>query len=72
MTIKKKRKKRSPIWKLSKSEFINLINKSNTFREVLSFFELDGHPGNYKTLKERIKEEGIDTNDLLARSEVGS
>ena len=53
------RKHRSPIWSISKEELIHLLEKSNTFTEVLAFFDLKNKGGNYKTLTNRLKHEGL-------------
>jgi Zn finger protein HypA/HybF involved in hydrogenase expression len=60
----KERKKRSPIWKIERELLEKIINKSETFREVLEYFNLANHGGNYSTLKKRIETENIDISHL--------
>jgi len=62
------RKHRSPIWGVSLDEFKEIINKSNSFTEALSYFGLKNKGSNHITLKNRCKEEGIDLSDLKTRS----
>jgi transposase/Zn finger protein HypA/HybF involved in hydrogenase expression len=66
-------KRSSPIWLISKDRFLYLINGSNTLSELLvkiGLGPLSG--GGYKTLRQRIKEEGIDISDLRNRSKLES
>jgi len=56
--------RRSLIWKISKEEFEKVIKKSNSITEVLSCFGLKNIGGNYKTLKKRLIEDGIDYSHL--------
>jgi 5-methylcytosine-specific restriction endonuclease McrA len=65
-------KKSSIIYEVSKEKLINIINKSNTFGEVLSFFGLINKGNNNKTLKERIKSEKIDIQPLIERRKIYS
>lgn len=57
---KKTRAKRSPIWKISKEDLINLLSISDTLSQVLAFFGLKNIGSNYKTLLDRLKFEVID------------
>jgi len=53
-------KRKSVIWKLSKQEFNSIVQESSSYKEVLikmGFAIKSG--GNYKTLKQRILEDGI-------------
>lgn len=54
-----RRKKRSPIWKLPKSDLTLLVSESNTFSSILRFFGLKNIGGNTATLRRRLDEEGI-------------
>lgn len=56
--------KKSPIWKVPKTEFQNIIKKSETLKEVLMHFGLQNSKGNYKTLHQRIKAEEIDISHI--------
>jgi hypothetical protein len=61
------REKTSIIWKLSSNDFVSLIKKSNTYTEVLSSLGLPTKSGgNYKTLKKRIAQGGIDVSHIEA------
>ena len=54
------RNKISPIWRLSKDQFQSLIEKSNTIGQVLAYFGIENHGGNYKTFRRRCEQDGID------------
>ncbi len=58
------RKRTSNIWKCPSAEFKSLIEKSESYAEVLRFFKKENKGGNFKTLKARIKEEGVDTHHI--------
>lgn len=58
------RKKTSPIWEPSKKEFQDIINKSNSFVDVLKHFGLDPYSGNHRTIKARIERDDIDLTKL--------
>lgn len=53
-------KKRSPIWTCSKKQFKDIIKKSNSVSEALSFFGLKNIGGNYNTFWSRFTHEGLD------------
>ena len=55
------RQKRSPIWKISRNELEELVSQSQTIGDVLSFFGMKNHGSNYKTLKNRLDADGIDS-----------
>ena len=59
----------SPIWKVTKEEFVTIVNSSNTVKEVLENFGLQSKGRNYETLKKRCDEEGIDYSRLLINAE---
>jgi RNA polymerase subunit RPABC4/transcription elongation factor Spt4 len=54
------RKKRSPIWRLPSDDFNSLVRSSKTINEVLAFFGLRNKGGNYRTLRTRAVQEGIE------------
>lgn len=54
------RPKRSPVWKISREELIELVEKSQTLGEVLAHFGMKNHGSNYKTLTRRFEEDEID------------
>ena len=58
------RQKTSPIWKISKEEFRELILKSKTYKEALGFFGLKNRGHNFRTLKRRILEDGADDSQI--------
>ncbi len=53
--------KRSLIWLLPIDKFRNLIRNSESYSEILRYFNKHNKGGNLNTLKRRIKEEGINT-----------
>lgn len=61
------RKKTSLIWKCSKEEFQDIVNKSNSITECLSYFNLSNKGSNSETLKERIKHDNIDATSLYKK-----
>jgi hypothetical protein len=62
------RKHRSPVWKVSSEEFREIIDQSDTMRQVLSHFGLESKGSNHITVKNRCKEEGIGLSGLKERS----
>lgn len=54
------RKRTSPVWKIPKEDLERLVEKSITINEVLKYFGLMSKGGNFKTLKQRLKEDKID------------
>lgn len=54
----------SPIWKMPKEEFRTLVESCQSTTEVLAHFELHNKGNNYKTVKARIKEEGLQPTHL--------
>jgi len=61
------RKRTSPVWLKSKNEIQKLLNESSSFVEVLEKLGLCGHSGNHRTLKERIKLDNLDTDELVRK-----
>jgi Zn finger protein HypA/HybF involved in hydrogenase expression len=57
-------RKTSPIWGPSREEFQEIVNKSSSFVEVISHFNLNPYSGNHKTLHTRILEENVDISIL--------
>lgn len=62
MTVKKTRKKRSVLWKVEKDELQNLLDSSNSYREILEYFNMSVSCGNYKTLNLVISDYKLDTS----------
>lgn len=64
--MKKKRlnARRSIIWKISRDSLVDIIKNSNSLIEALSHFNLRNIGGNYKTLKQRLEEDGIDYSHI--------
>lgn len=56
--------RRSLIWKVSREKLIDIVKKSKSITEILFQFNLKNIGGNYKTLKKRLQEEGIDYSHL--------
>jgi hypothetical protein len=56
--------KRSIIWKISKESLIEIVQKSSSIREILSYFNLDNKGSNYRTLKRRLNEDKIDYSNI--------
>lgn len=59
--MRKKRAKRSPIWLMPDEEFKDLVRKSLTIGDVLSFFGYSRAGNNWKTVADRCTEQGINT-----------
>lgn len=53
--------RRSAVWKMDREELISLLEKSNTLAEVLIAFNLKNKGSNYRTLKRRIVEDGLES-----------
>lgn len=63
----------SVIWFVDKEKIIDLINEKNSIKDILNELGLDSYSGgNYRTLKKRCLEEGIDLTDLFERSKKAS
>lgn len=60
----KERKKRSPIWFIPKQELICIVNSSDTFAKILSYFNLTNKGGNIVTLKKRCQFDEIDLSHI--------
>jgi len=58
------RRKRSPIWKIPKSELEKLVVKSKTFSAILQHFKLNNIGGNIRTLKTRLKSDKVDYSHI--------
>lgn len=54
------RARRSPIWKISKDQLIEIVRQSNSISQVLSHFNILNKGHNYRTLKKRFEEDNID------------
>lgn len=64
MTNKKKRRRRSVLWKIDKDEMQKIFDTSNTYGEVLNFFKMSPSCGNYKTLNQVISEYDLQLDTL--------
>jgi len=60
----KKRKRTSPIWKIPKDKFEELVKKSNSIAEVIRFFGFANASGYYKMIKKRCNEDKIDYSHI--------
>lgn len=61
------RKRTSPIWTTSRDKMQNLMDSCESFVDVLTKLGLDAYSGNHRTLKERIREDGLNTDRLVER-----
>ena len=63
-------KKHSPIWVVNRDLFIQAFHESETLVEMYKNIGFHGYlrGGLYKTIKQRILEEGLDVNEILNRS----
>jgi Zn finger protein HypA/HybF involved in hydrogenase expression len=64
MEIKKARKKRSPIWLISKDELQNLLDTCESYSDVMRYFGLNPRNGSVKTLYNRIEVDMLDTSNI--------
>lgn len=62
----KPRKKRSKIWEVDRDELQLIINKSNSFADVLRQLNIDSSNSNYyySSLRMRIKKENLDISNI--------
>lgn len=58
--MKNTRKKRSPIWLISKENLVELLNRSSTFKEVFASLGMRNIGSNFTTLVNRLKYENVD------------
>ena len=58
-------RRRSPIWTTSQKDFHRIIQDSTSLSDALRQFGLRPAGGNFKTLKARIRAEGLDTSHLV-------
>lgn len=61
------RKRTSPIWTTSREKMQNLMDSCESFVDVLTKLGLDAYSGNHRTLKERIREDGLSTERLVEK-----
>lgn len=61
-----KRRRRSPIWRMSPTEFASLVARSNTAADVLRHFGLQNSGSNWPTVWRRCLEEGVSTTHFNA------
>lgn len=45
--------RRSPIWKMPRKQFVDLVNSKSSFREILNAFHLANKGNNSVTLKKK-------------------
>lgn len=64
----KEREKRSVIWKLSKEELELIVKDSVYFKDIIKHFGLSSKGGNYKTLKRRLFQDGINYSHITMGS----
>ncbi len=56
--------KRSKIWLLESNTFIEIVNNSISFTEILTKIGVSPKGGNFHTLKKRLRQEGIDFSHI--------
>lgn len=56
--------KRSIIWKIPLEELKDVVKNSQTYSDILRYFNLSNKGGNHKTLKSRLDYENIDYNHI--------
>lgn len=59
----------SLIWIKSKEELLEIVRNSFSYKEVLNHFGLQNKGNNFKTLKQRMGEDGIDFSHFKSRNE---
>jgi hypothetical protein len=64
LEVNMSRERTSAIWKISKEQFDTLVKESETYTEILKYFNLKNKGNNHRTLKIRIKEECVDVSHL--------
>ena len=69
---KRKRKRTSKIWKLPDDEFANLVKNSTNIKIVLNYFDMNNKGGNFRTVKARIHEMGLDTSHFLSNVDASN
>jgi hypothetical protein len=57
----------SLIWKIETEDLIRLVNESSSIVEILKKLGFDAYNGNHKTLKHRLKEDNICTEEMKKR-----
>jgi 5-methylcytosine-specific restriction endonuclease McrA len=61
------KKRTSPIWMVSKEEFVKLYNEAKSVKHMLECFGLRHHGNNKNTLQARLLEEGLSYGNLATR-----
>lgn len=61
------RKKTSPIWAVSREEFVDLVSKSRTLNDILSCFGMRNMGGNHNTFWRRVRYEQLDEERIRQR-----
>lgn len=63
-------KRRSPIWKVSRNKFKEIVNNSNSVSEVLSYFGLKNIGGNYLTFWKRFKLDNLNEKKFRSKKNI--
>lgn len=58
------RKRSSFLWTITKDEYLDILNRCNTFSEILRIFNMSTKGGNIKTLKRVLNEYKIDYSKI--------
>ena len=61
----KSRQKRSIIWNIPETEFINIVSNSTSYSEILRKFNIYTQGSNINTLKRRIVEDKVNTSHIV-------
>jgi hypothetical protein len=61
------RKRTNKVWAVSSGDFLLLFEKANSLSDILRAIGVDTKGGNYRTLKQRIAEEGLDLSALIEK-----
>src|SRR5260370_15750824 len=55
---------RSPIWNIAVSDLIEIVERADSFADVLRVFGLNNKGGNHKTLRSRLEHDNIDFSHI--------
>jgi 5-methylcytosine-specific restriction endonuclease McrA len=58
------KKRKSLVWDISKEQLIEIVKQSSSISAILSYFNLLNKGSNYRTLKQRLEEDGIDYSHI--------
>lgn len=70
--MKKQRAKRSAIWLTPKDKLIEILDRCTFIREVFDELGMRNVGSNFRTLTDRLKQEGIDYSKFKANKHNGA